>query len=341
MLDWRESYSASWRIFRVDPDTWADAGEVAGIDSVSVDLTDSGEMVSGTLEATAGAVDPGYMKVVMTATQGEEVERVEIATLLVESTSRKLKGGAWSVSLDGRSVLHPAATCRVFSPAYAPSGSDGAQLAGEILGQCIAAPVVVEGSFTLSSDVVFDPGGSALDAAWLVLKAGNHVIQVHGDGTVHILPKPVDVAILLDDAHAALLMPEMDCELDYGDVPNRYIAVDDGLVEVVANEDAASPTSRGARGYWIDVYDASPKYIGGETLAQYAERRLAELSTVHDARSYTREWWPGVYPGSIARGGLSTAGLDGDMRISGQSYECGAGVVVTEKAYVEVRTWEP
>ena len=65
------------------------------------------------------------------------------------------------------------------------------------------------------------------------------------------------------------------------------------------------------------------------------------MSTVRDERTYTREWWPGVHPGDIVRGSLASAGLDGDMRVSAQSFECGAGIVVTENAYGEVRTWEP
>ena len=341
MLDWRGSYSAEWRVFRVDGQTWADADEVGGIDSVSIDLTDSGEMVSGALVATGAEFEPGYLRVVMTATQGGAVERVDVATLLVESTSRRLAQGAWSVTLDGCSVLHPAATCRLFSPPYAPAGSDGAALAGELLGQCIDAPVSVEGSFELGGDVVFDPGCSALDAAWLVLQAGRHTLQVHGDGTVHVVAMPVEVALDLDDANAALLMPDVERELDFSGVPNRYIAVDGAECATAANEDAASPTSRAARGYWIDVYDDAPTYIGGETLAQYAARRLVEMSTVRDERTYTREWWPGVHPGDIVRGSLASAGLDGDMRVDAQSFECGAGIVVTERAYAEVGTWEP
>jgi hypothetical protein len=119
-------------------------------------------------------------------------------------------------------------------------------------------------------------------------------------------------------------------------VPNRFTALERGEMATAVNE-TGSPASRDARGYWHDETDDAPKRVNGETLAAYAARRLEELSIVPDERTYTREWWPGVLPGSVVRGSME--GLSGDMRVESQEIECSHGLTVQEAASREVYAW--
>lgn len=343
-IDYSRPYTSHWRVFRVNPQTWADAEAVAGVDGVSVTRDvdgDAPEIDSGEMEVSAAAgweFSPGYYRVVMTAEQSGESERVEVATLLCESEGGNVGHGTDVKSVTGRSVLHPAAVTQVLAGEHIPRGGDGAAHAARLLRACIAAPVETAGSFTMDEAYDFGFGTTHLEAAWEVLRAADWCMQVDGGGRVTIRPKPSEPSLVLDRANARLLMPGIEYELDYSDVPNRFTATEGGQTAQAANE-TGSPASHDARGYWHDESDDSPKRVNGETLQAYAERRLEELSTVEDARVYVREFASGIYPFGIVRGSMAAVKLDGDMRVVSQDIECSHGITVSERAVMEVKAW--
>lgn len=341
-MDWTGGYSCEWRVSYVDPDTWADAGRVPGVTSVSVDRDGGGDaplIETGSMEVDGefGQTER-WCRISMVAEQGGRV-REDVATLLFCASKSTASHGSATSTADGWSVLKPCADVSMPRGAFAPKGCDGAAWAADLLSRHTPAPVTAEGSFTLNEHLVFNLGSTVLDAAWEVLRAGDFVVQIHGDGTVHVVPRPEDPALVLDKARAALLVPGVSDELDYSGIPNRILAYDGGESATAENHDAASPVSYESRGRWVDVVETSPTRVNGESLASYAKRRLADESKAARSRTYTREWWPGVYPYSLVRGSLPSVGLDGDMRVVSQGLACGAGVTVTETAEQEVRLW--
>lgn len=341
MIDWSRPYTARWRVLRVDRSTWADSGQVDGVDSARVSRDRSGsapELESGELSLSGGGgFEPGYCRIAMTAVQGGQAERVDVATLLCELEEGE-RGAVDAKSVTGRSVLHPAAATEVEPGEHAPAGSDGAQEAARLLRSCVAAPVSVEGGFELAEAYDFAFGTSCLEAAWQLLGVGGYRIRVDGAGRVTVGPMPAEPALELDRANARLLMPGVSYELDWSAVPNRFTAMDGQEVARAVNLDGGQ-AGYAARGYWVDASDDAPKRVGGETLQAFAERRLAELSVVEDVRGYSREWWPNVYPFDVVRGSMADARLDGDMRVVSQDIECAGGLTVKERAAREVRAW--
>ena len=170
-----------------------------------------------------------------------------------------------------------------------------------------------------------------MDAVWALLRAGGFCIAIEGDGSVHIGPMPSEPSLVLSQASARMLRPEVSYSTPVS-VKNRCIAVLDGKRAVAENRE-----SHDALGLWDDVYDDSPVLVGGETLEGYAARRLEEESVIEDSRTYTRLYSPGVHPFSVVRG--SIGGLDGDLRVKSQSIDISHGIKVTETAAREVRTW--
>lgn len=339
-MDWTRGYSTEWEVTRVDPDTWADSGTVEGVMSVSVarDGTDSVPLLeSGTMELDGESpFEWSWCRVWATVAQGAP-ERFAVATLLFERGSERVDHGRPKSKLSGKSVLQPAADEKMPVGGFAPAGGDGAAFAASLLSGCIPAPVEVEGSFTLTDDVVFDVGATVLSAAWAVLNAAGWCMQIEGDGTVGIRAKPTEPSLELDRAHAGLLLPGVDRTLDLSGVPNRYFAVRGSQTEVAVNDDPDLLASRPKRGRWVDVVDTSPTLVDGEPLLSYARRKLAEASTVTREFSYEREYWPGVHPFSLVRASLPAHGVEGDLRVLSQTLECGKGVKVSEKAGQEVR----
>lgn len=345
-MDWRKSYSVKWRVFRVNPSTWADAELVAGITSASLERmqADSDNLLekgSLTIDVAPGTeFTEGYYRIAMTATQDGESERVDVCTLQCFSASGDVNHGVDSLEVTGNSVLYPASKTVLEDGSYAPKGIDGIRWCDELLRATINAPVESYGSFTLDDHLVFDGGTYVLDAVWQVLNAGNAVLQIRGDGTVVVTLMPTAPDLELSRANARLLHPGIHHELDFSGVPNRFFAIDGAERASAVNDDPLSDTSTVRRGWTNDVRESSPKRVNGETLTAYARRRLSELSTVADSRTYTREWWPNVVPYSVVKGALTDVGIDGNLRVKSQRLTLGRGVTVEEEAFAEVNTWQ-
>ena len=343
-IDWTRGYSViAWRMFGVNRETWADGDEVGGLFSATINgdvkdqLIQHGDIV---IDAAVGdRLDPGYYRIAMTARQGASVERVDIATLLCESTSDAVDRGNAALAVVGQSVLYPASADSIMAGSYAPKGVDGAEFAAGLLRASINAPVTVEGGFSLDQHVVFE-GCSVLDAARLVLDAGGYLLSVNGRGEVSIRPRMTEPMLVLDNANARLLQPSVSRSLDYSQIPNVYRVTQGTETVEAVNDDPNSPTSTVTRGWRKVELDENPIRVNGETLGGYADRMLEERSIVPDTRTYTREWWPGVYVGSYVRGTIASVGIDGLFRVDSQQLTCDKGITVQEQASREVYTWQ-
>lgn len=336
-MNWGQSYSSSWRVFRVNRKTWADREPIDNVDEVNISRTTDGNLLeSGSLEIT-GDFEPDYYRIVMTAEQDGEVARVDVATLLFEVEGGKHNYNTSSPSAEGYSVLYPASVTTVIDGEYAPQGVNGALYAADLLADAINAPVEVEGSFVLNENVVHEIGSSVLDAVWAVLDAGGYVIQIDGRGIVHIRPKPTDPALIIDTANMRLLGNEITYETNISEIPNRYIVIDGSSKTIAVNNDPESPVSVINRGYYVDEVDESPTPIDGETYGEYANRKLKKLSIVKDERSYRREYAPDVMLYSMIKASID--GIDGELRVESQAIKCDKGITVEEKAAKEISLW--
>lgn len=336
-MDWTKSYTSTWRVYKVNRKTWADGEMLKKVDSASVSRTADGRVLeSGSLEVS-GKFESDYYRIVMTAEQGGELARVDVATLLFEARGGKVDFGRAVHDVDGYSVLYPASTTAITLGEYAPAGVDGVQYARELLESAINAPVETEGSFTLNDHVVHELGSSVIDAVWAVLDAGGYVIQIDGRGVVHIIPKPTEPALRITNSSIGMLSNGIDFSADASEIPNRYIVIDDNVVTIASNDDPESSVSTVARGYYVDVVDTSPTPVNGKTIDEYAHDRLKEMSVMKDERTYVREYAPDVYLYSLVRSSID--GLQGDLRIVSQSITCRHGITVNEKASREIALW--
>ena len=344
-IDWSRGYSCEVRAYEVDPATWADASRVGGVTSARVErslASDVETLERGTLAADLPADAPDltgrYLRVAVIARQAGAAERADVATLLCVRQDGTLRAGRDEATLACESVLWPASLAPP-DVAFASAGADGAELAARMLSASVAAPVAVEGGFTLEDAYVFDPGDSALSCALRLLEAGGYRASVDGRGRVSVGPAPTSAALDLSLAGARLLVPGVAHTLDLSGVPNRWRAVDGGRAAQAVNDDPLSRTSTASRGYVSEVYDDAPTRVDGESLAGYCARRLAEASTVWDTRTYAREWWPGVVPGDLVESAPSSLGVRGELRVRRQTVEAGNGILVTEESALEVRLW--
>ena len=342
MTDWTTTYSSEFQVYKVDQNTWDDSEYVEGVQSLSLsrDATDDVPLLE-TASMEIEIPNPSewsWYRIYMIAAQSGK-EKIPIATLLFERGDSHREKSAPVYTFTGNSVLKPVAD-RIFDRGgYAPAGCDGAKFVADIIRKCLPISVSVEtnGSFIISDDIVFDLDVKCLEVVWRVLDAANWCIRISGRGDILIGPKPDTPDLILDQAHASLLVPGIDKVLDLRGVPNKYIAVSDRERAVATNEDPNLLGSYQSRGRWIEYIDTSPILIDGEDLQAYAERKLEEMSTVVQEFRYTRDFWPDVVPFSLVRASLVNQGIEGDLRVLSHSCTFGKGIVFNETSGIEVR----
>ena len=333
MADWSRAYSAWWRVRRVDTDTWECVGDVDGVTSATVTRGSDELGECGSFELSLSPSDPlptGWVRIEAVVEQDGESEVADVATLLMVEGDSTYERGVRRVTAAGLSVLWPASARAFRGGSYAPRGVDGAAWVAELLAGCIDAPVTADGGFTLTDFIVFKSGTSYLDAARQVLDAAGWRLRVDGRGEVLVCPPPSEPALDVSPSNVAdgiALASAVD------DVPNTYVAVEGTQVEVAVNDDPASPTSTVSMGYPVELVDASPKRVDGESLAGYAERRLlgARMQAVR-TYTWTRDFAPDVVPGDLVHATVPSAALDAVLRVESQTLACAQGLTLQESA---------
>lgn len=338
MADWANGYGSEFELCKVNTGTWAASERVSGVTSLSIKKsgTESVPLIENATLECDEQVDDGWYTVFVVV---DGTEKVALGTYLFEATSEHFKWSYGTYKYSGFSVLKPADESMVTVGSFVAKGTNGAEEAAKLLRSCIPAPVSVIGGFSLSDNVVLSIGMSKLAAAWALLDSGGYCIMIDGLGNVTIQKAPSEPSLRLTSDNMNLLMPEIDIDRKTQGVPNRYYAVSGSMVATAVNQDPDSPTSYQSRGRWIDTCDKSPKRVNGETLQEYAQRRLEEVSTVTASIKYKREFVPDVVPFSIVRIDLPSHGIAGDYVVESQSITCGNGVYVDETAGRRVALW--
>lgn len=348
-MDLSGAYSTSFRLMRVNTDTWNDEAEVPGLMAAKIDRNCQDEypkLESGTYTINTPIDEefvPGWYRLEMLATDayGEHV-RIPIATQLLQSGSGLLNRGADAKNVTGQSVLHPLAMRQMSVGTHVPKGINAIDWVVDLF-ETTPAPVQVLGrGFTVDQHYVFDPQTSYLRAVWDVLRLGDWCMQISGSGVVSLLPKPTAEVFVLDKSTRRLVVPGINYQYDYSEVPNHYVAIDyDGKETEVYNLDQeGSNTSVAAReGRIQDYVDTNPVPVNGEGMYGYVRRRLEEESTVSRMFSYTRRFVEGLYPFDIVSALTVSDGMVGNLRIVNQSLTCGRGISVTEMAGEEIKEY--
>ena len=330
-IDWAGSLGFTWRLREMDPASWQPGGDVPGVVSAAVSRDAGGKLLeSGSAAVQAGvAYEPREMwaRIEVLADSGSAVERWPVATLLLVPGDAEIRRGMKSVPYDGYSVLKAAQDLTLPTGYSVRAGDDGAAAAAGILSRAFRQaganiPVTARGSFTLSQGVVLSRGTSCLDAAWMLADAAGWCIQVQPDGSVEVKPKPDEPALAIDHDAAGLLGTAVSAPGPVNGAPNTYIAVDGLSTARAVIEGAGRP---------VEYYDDAPKRVNGESLQDYAERRLAELNEVVGTRTYQRAWVPGLTVFDRIDGKLPEAGLDAPMRIVSQHMALGGGMLMVDE----------
>ena len=128
-----------------------------------------------------------------------------------------------------------------------------------------------------------------------------------------------------------MIEPSIAVEYDWYSCPNVFRAVQDDLSAVARDDDPDSPLSTVSRGREIWAEETSCDFNTGESIAEYAVRRLKELQSIAVTASYERRYHPDVLAGDVIRLRYPAQGLDGLYKVTSQSIELGYGAKTSEE----------
>ena len=125
--------------------------------------------------------------------------------------------------------------------------------------------------------------------------------------------------------------PQIDVVNDWYSAPNVFRAVLNDTVEVVYDE-SDSQLSIPNRGREIWKEESSPSLNDGESLYDYAVRRLAEEQQTAVKAKYNRRYNPDILPGDLIRLNYPRQAVTGVYLVDSQSIDLGHGGTTSEEA---------
>jgi hypothetical protein len=318
----------------VDPESWRDVDEVR-ITGGSISKTDEGLRESADISCREFERNrERWIRVWIHAKQAGTAGREALFTGLAIAPGKEIDGARVQTPLECYSVLKPADDVLMQRGWYAPSGANGAELVKRLLA-VTPAPVIIEGeSPALQQAIIAEDGETRLSMADKVLDAIGWRLRITGMGEIVICEKATE-PVYTFGAGADIVEPSIKIEQDWFDCPNVFRAVSDDMMAVARDDAEDSALSTEARGREIWKEETSCDMHDGETVADYAMRRLREEQQTREKISYKRRFEPEVTVTDLVRLHYPRAQLEGVYYVSSQSIELGGGAGVSE----EVRAW--
>lgn len=334
MIDYGKGISATYYATRVDPKTWADAGEINIISGTITKNAKSNLVVSADITVNDDIGTEEWMRVYMVAQQSGAKERVPLFTGIVSSPTRSIYGESETRKLDCYSVLKVSADILLPLGWFAPARTNGGELI-KILLSDLPCPVELDnGSPNIISSFVAGDNDSKLSVAKEIADAINWQIKVNGDGSVRICPKPLYVAGTFDNIENDILEMTVSDDKDSFSVPNVLRVTLQGSAATARDDDPDSVYSTISRGREIWKQETA-KLAAGESLGEYAVRRLKELQNPSRKLTYTRRFQPDVDVNDLVSIIYPKQDIGDVFRVQSQTIELSHGASVKEVAINE------
>lgn len=329
-MDWTKGFSAACRMDIVDPETWRDVEEKS-IMKGSIDKTEDGLRESADIECRDFETNAEkWIRVWLYARQDGSAAREALFTGIVSSPSREISGTREVTPLECYSVLKPAKDVLLQRGWYAPSGANGAELAKSLL-SVTPAPIYITGeSRDLQKAIVAEDGESRLSMADKILAAVGMRLRISGMGEIEICEKARE-SIATFGAGEDVIEPSIKVEKDWFDCPNVFRAIADDVTAVARDDAIDSPLSTVNRGREVWAEETNCEMNDGESVAEYAIRRLRELQQSGEKISYERRFDPRVNVGDLLMLHYPRQGLQGIYMVKSQTIEIGLGARVSEE----------
>lgn len=325
-MNWNEGYTAQYFLTIVDPATWRDVDTI-DITGGTITKTIDGKMESADIDMTQN-IGERIVRVYLNARQGQDGDRAAIFTGLLQTPGTTWDGVREAHKAVCYSVLQPAADILLPRGWYAGKGANAAAVVADLLD--VLAPVTVEGtSPKLTQHIVAESNETCLTMAWKILNAIGWRIRISGDGTITICPAPTEAVVRLDSNYNDIVELKVTDEQDLYSCPNVFRAVSGDSSYTARDE-----TQIEARGREIWAQEENVTLNDGESLKEYAKRRLKELQTVSRKVKYSRRFLPDVVAGDMATLNFPAQNVSGNFILKRQQITLGYNATVSEEAEI-------
>lgn len=320
-MDWSKGLSASYHITVVDVRTWTDIERIE-ITGGKISKTATGLRESASIDhATIGGEGERWIRVWLDTRQAGDAEHTAMFTGIAYPPSVKFDGNAVERQLDCYSVLKPADDVDLRRGWYAPAGANGAELVRSMLREVTPAPVrIVDVSEDLQQSIIAEDNENVLSMVDKILNAVGMRIRITGLGEIEIraLPKGESAEFGLGNDVIELAV---EVEKDWFALPNVFRAISDDMTAVARDDAEDSTLSTVTRGREVWMTESNCDLSEGESIEEYALRRLREEQERATKVSYSRRYDPDVQVGDLVRLSYPAQGLQGLYKVEEQSIE--------------------
>lgn len=330
-MDWSKGFSAAYVMQEVDPATWRDTGviQITG-GTIKRELTGKRESADVDCKGIEIGVER-WVRIYLETQQDGASARTALFTGLATSPADEYEGNARSNTLSCYSVLKPCEDVALPLGWYAPQNANGAEVIRQLL-SVTPAPVFVEPDApTLSDHIIAESNENHLTMIDKILTAIDWRIQIDGDGTIHVEPKPLDPVASFDPLENDMIETKVKVSADLYSCPNVYRATSGDVTGIARDEDPDSPLSIQNRGREVWKSESGVNLASNESIAQYARRMLKQAQQVKRAASYTRRYMPNVRPSDLIRMGYPAQGLTGVYVVQSQTVALEYGAATDEQ----------
>lgn len=262
-----------------------------------------------------------YIRLYLDATQAGETVHLPLFTGLATSPQDNVKGAWTENNVQCYSVLKPAQDVLLPRGWYAPVEIEGGVLIKQLFADLPAPVIVAENSPSLQEAIIAEDGESRLSMADKILDAINWRLRLTGDGTIVVLPKSAEPVVRFSANDNDVVEPEIDISRDWYSAPNVFRAVNNDLSAVAKDDSATSYLSIENRGREIWKEETNCALSAGESIADYALRRLKEEQKIQTSVSYNRRFLPDVLPSDLLTLHYPEIGLQGTYQITSQTID--------------------
>lgn len=319
-MDYGSGYTAAYYLTIIDRDTWRDTGRVE-ITGGSISRVAEGLKNSAAINAREFTDEETWVRVYLDARQGDSAEHIPLITGITSTPERSYDGVLPTVNIQIYSVLKPLEDILLPRGWYAAAQANGAGVIAELLTATPAPVVIATDAPRLQEAIIAEEGETNLSMLEKVLTAINWRVRIHGDGTIEVTQRATEAAAFFDPVNADLLEPEITTTRDWFAIPNVLRATSGDLSATARDDDPDSPLSTVSRGREVWAEETAAEFNTGETLAEYAARRLKEQQQIAIKGTYARRFMPDVYPEDLVVLNYPEQGLNGVYTINSQNID--------------------
>ena len=330
-MNWAKGYSASYYLSILDKETLRDIDRIeltgGSIKRSYSDLRESADVDCRGYDSKKEQ----YIRIWLDTKQEGESSHIPLFTGLATSPRHQYFGRVKSNTIECYSMLKIAQDVMLPRGWYAPTEANSGKMIKQLL-EIVGSPVYIsEGSPDLSQAIIAEQGENHLSMTDKILNSINWRMRLDGYGAIYVEPINSEPKVMFSANELDMIESEIDISYDWYNAPNVLRCTLDDSYSVARDDDPKSALSTVNRGREVWYEDNDVTLNTNETLAEYAQRMLKEYQRTATEISYSRRYYPGIYPGDCIRLNYPAQQVSGIFLITDQDITLGYSAKTSEE----------